>query len=628
MARPDDASKPDPPDPPGPPPEPSAEAAVPEAAAPEPTPGTAPKAPAPEGSTSAAGVVAAGILASRILGFVREAVKASFFGASALADVYTAAFRMPNVLQNLLGEGTLSAAFIPIYSRMLDEGREEEAGRFAGAIFGLLFAVVATVILLAMWGAPYLVALLTPGFIGDAVGDLPPLVDQIAAWLGEAPGEAGAVGGAAQVDRYTLTVRAVRIIFPMTGVLVLSAWALGVLNSHRRFFLPYFAPVFWNVAIITAMFVAAFYLVGEPGAWTPPEAMGLDGKTDVLFAAFFGALIGGVLQFAVQLPLVFRLMKGFRPTISTKVKGVGEALRATGPVMAGKGAAQFSSYIDQVLAALLAAGALGALSYAQALYLLPVSLFGMSVAASELPELSRLRGERESVFVARVNRSVRQIAFLTVPSVVGYFVFGFLIVMAVFGRGAFEVYDGWLAYAALGGYSLGLLATTIGRLLQNSFWALGDTKTPAKIAVARIIVSAVVALPLMWLLDRFAVYETVGLPPPDDPAEVLYFGAAGIALGGALGAFLEIALLRRALRHRIAGFDLPARALLTMFGLALAAALPAAGLWYLLRGWPNFVLGGLVVGLFGLAYLGLAYAAHLPELDAWLGRFTRRLRKR
>jgi putative peptidoglycan lipid II flippase len=164
----------------------------------------------------AASRVALGIGCSRALGFLREAVLAYFFGAGPHADVFRTALRGPNLLQNLLGEQTLSASFIPVYSRLLASGRPEVAGRFAGAIFGILLAVAAGVSLVGIWLAEPIVSLLAPGYLADA---------------------ARVAAGELSIDRFPLAVRAVRIIFPMTGILVLSAWALGVLNSHRRFFI-------------------------------------------------------------------------------------------------------------------------------------------------------------------------------------------------------------------------------------------------------------------------------------------------------------------------------------------------------------------------------------------------------
>ncbi len=557
--------------------------------------------PASSSRQSHAGTVAAGIFSSRILGLVRQATVAYFFGIGAHTDVFEAALKGPNLLQNLLGEGTISAAFIPIYSRLLDEGRAREAGRFAGAIFGLLVATAATLVLLGIALAEPLVAILTPGFIDDA---------------------AKVAAGKLAINRFERTVQAVRIIFPMTGVLVLSAWALGVLNSHRRFFVPYFAPVLWNVAIISALFGVAVFFTPEP--LQDDGVFSVEALNRLLFAAFFGALVGGLLQFLVQLPLVFRLMKGFRFSLSTKVAGVREALAAFGPVVAGRGVYQISGYLDVLMASLLAAGALASLRPALMLYLLPVSLFGQSVAASELPELSRLGKEESRSFLPRLDQSMRQTLFLTVPAAVGYLCFGFLIVGGLLRRGEFGLTDNWLVYAVLGGYSLGLVATTLSRLLQNGFWALRDTKTPAKIAVVRVLVSAAVAVPAMFVLDRFSVSETLGFVPEDDP---LYLGAVGLALGATVGAWVELWRLGTSLRRQLASFAVPWRRMLGMMGLALGALLPAAGLWWLLAAWPALPVAVLVVGVYGGLYLGLARLLHFTELETWTGRLLRRFRK-
>ncbi|NIR59966.1 MAG: murein biosynthesis integral membrane protein MurJ, partial [Gammaproteobacteria bacterium] len=191
--------------------------------------------------------VAAGILLSRIAGLVRERAIAHYLGVSAFADVVRTALRMPNVLQNLLGEGTLSASFIPVYSELLEEGREEEAGRVAGTIFALLVAVAGALALIGILLAPVLVSVFTPGFEGL---------------------------------RRELTIASIRIIFPMAGILVLSAWALGILNSHRRFFVSYVAPVVWNAAIIATLVVF--------GGDVSPSRL--------VIAVAWGALVGGLLQ--------------------------------------------------------------------------------------------------------------------------------------------------------------------------------------------------------------------------------------------------------------------------------------------------------------------------------------------
>ena len=527
------------------------------------------------------------------MGLVRERVIAYYFGVGAHADVWTVASRAPNLLQNLLGEGTISAAFIPIYSRMLEAGRPEAAGRFAGAIFGLLTLVVGVVVALGVVFAEPLAAVLAAGFLNDP------------------PATAGAV------DRFALLVTTLRILFPMTGLLVLAAWALGVLNSHRQFFVPYIAPVLWNVAIIAALGGGAFFIAGSP--WTP-TALGADTLTRLLIAGCFGAVVGGALQFGVQLPFVWRHLRGFRLSVSTRVEGVREAIAAFGPVMAGRGVAQLSSYLDTFLATFLAVGALSALRYAQLFYLLPISLFGMSVAASELPELSRLTSDKVAAFLARLRRSLRQIAFLTVPTIVGYLAFGVLIVGALLRTGQFQAGSTWLVTLVLAGYSLGILATTFSRLLQNAFYAIGDTKTPARYAVVRVTASTVVALPAMLWLDDVRLTDVVPLPATGDP---LFLGALGLSLGATAGAWLELGLLVAALRPSLPDLAIPWAPVARMVLLALGALLPAGALWWVLPDLPALALAPLVGGLFAAVYLGAAVALNVPDVKPWLDRLRR-----
>src|SRR5262245_60064294 len=324
---------------------------------------TPPPAPAPRRSSRvASALIATGILLSRIVGLIRERVVATYFGTGLHADVFSAGLRAPNVLQNLLGEGTLSASFIPVYSELLGQGRTKEAGRVAGAMFALLLGIAGVISLLGVLLAPVLVSVFTPGFEGQ---------------------------------RRELMIAIVRIIFPMTGVLVLSAWSLGILNSHRKFFIPYFAPVLWNAAIIAA-------LVGFS------RRVDLDG---LLMAAAWGALVGGFLQFGIQLPWVLKLDREIRINTGRNLPAFKEAVRNAGPAIMGRGVVQVSTYIDMILGSLLAVGALARLRYAQTLYILPISLFAMSVAAAELPELARERAGAIEALRARAVAAARRVAF-------------------------------------------------------------------------------------------------------------------------------------------------------------------------------------------------------------------------
>jgi hypothetical protein len=191
---------------------------------PEPTPASAVAGatarPGRARSPAAALLVALGILLTRLFGLVRSRVTATILGTSDAADVFTAATRIPNFLQNLFGEGVLSASFIPVYARLLARGERGEADRVAGAVFGLLAATVAALVAVGVLATPLVVDVVASGFDGA---------------------------------KRALTIRLVRILFPGTGLLVLFAWCLGILNSHRRFFLSYVAPVVWNLAIIGAL---------------------------------------------------------------------------------------------------------------------------------------------------------------------------------------------------------------------------------------------------------------------------------------------------------------------------------------------------------------------------------------
>jgi putative peptidoglycan lipid II flippase len=324
-----------------------------------------------------------------------------------------------------------------------------------------------------------------------------------------------------------------------------------------------------------------------------------------------------MLQFGVQLPFVVRHMEGFEFSLSTRVEGVREALSAFGPVVASRGVAQLSAYLDLFLASWLAVGALSALRYAQLLYMLPISLFGMSVAASELPELSRLTEEKVAAFSARLRRSLRQIAFLTVPTVVGYLAFGVLLVGALFRTGQFQAASTWLVTIVLGGYSLGILATTMSRLLQNAFYAIGDTKTPAWIAVLRVTVSTVVAVPAMFWLDTIAVERIVG-PLPGD---ALFLGALGLSLGATVGAWVEVAALRGELQEPLPNARIPWGRTASMTGLALVSLGPTAGVWWLLPDWHVLIVAPVVVGSYAAVYLGAAWGLGFNEIEAWTRRF-------
>ena len=558
-------------------------------------------APGGGGGRRSAALVGAGILLSRLAGLARERALSGYLGVGPAVDAFRAASRIPNVLQNLLGEGVLSASFIPVYAAALERGDEEEAGRIAGAVAGLLAALAGTLVVVGVVFARPLTSVLAPGFTGET---------------------------------FELTVTLTRILTPGIGVLVLSAWCLGVLNSHRRFFLSYVAPVLWNVAQIVALVA-----LGVGGAGTRPLAVGLA----------WGAFAGGVLQLAVQLPTVLSLLRPLRLSLRRDLPGVREVLRRFGPVVAGRGVVQLSAYVDLVLASLLAVGAVSALGYAQVFYLLPVSLFGMSVAAAELPELSRAtdgapsgREQLPPALAARIDDGLARIAFFVVGTSVAYLVLGDLVVGALLQTGEFRAEDARLVWYVLAAFTLGLLATTTSRLVQNALYALGDTRGPAVIAGIRVGAAALVGFVLMFQLDRVGLVgpgvdgllflERPPAPLAPLPEAVrtdgaLRLGAVGLAAASGGAAWLELGLLRsrlrsRGIRVRVGGGTLAplllAAVVATAVGLALRPAAVAAGPV------PGLLLGGVPTGI---AYLAAARLLQVPEAASLVSGAARRLRR-
>lgn len=537
-----------------------------------------PAEPAAARRAGAAALVGLGVLASRLLGLLRVRVLAAYFGTGPHADAFNAALRLPNVLQNLLGEGTLSAAFIPVYSELLGQGRTQDAGRVAGAVFALLLAIAGAISLLGIALAPWIVAVFTPGFEGE---------------------------------RRELTITIVRIIFPMTGVLVLSAWALGILNSHRQFFVPYFAPVLWNAAIIGTLLAFG-------------SRLDLDG---LLTAAAWGAFGGGLLQLVVQLPWVLRLDRKLALRGGRALPEFKEVLRNAGPAILGRGVVQISAYVDVWLASLLAVGAVTRLQFAQTLYVLPVSLFGMSVAAAALPELARDRAGAAGALRERTAAAVRRVAFYVVPSAVAFIVLGDVLTAGLYLTGRFGAADVIVVWLVLAAYSLGLTASTATRVYQSAFFALRDTKTTARAALVRVLVAAAAGAVLMLQLESVTLFGRTlpaGLLGGVD-VDGVPLGPVGLAAGAAIGAWVEWALLRRRLGAALGDVGAGAGALARMLGAAALAA--AAGYSARLAGasWPPLGLAMLVAAVFGGAYVTAAYAFGLGESRALLAALLRRV---
>jgi putative peptidoglycan lipid II flippase len=513
--------------------------------------------------------VAAGIFLSRIAGLVRERVIAHYLGLSAAHDAFRAALRIPNLLQNLLGEGVLSASFIPVYSRLLAEGREAEAAKVARVIGTLLALVASGVALLGVFAAGPLVDLLAPGY-----------------------------------DESTreLTVQLVQIMFPGMTLLVMSAWCLGVLNSHRRFFLSYVSPVLWSAAIIGAAVAA--------GGWLASD----DAELATWLA--IGVVVGSGLQFLVQLPTVVRLLRGLSPSLAVEDEGVRATLRAFVPVLVGRGSVQISAYIDQVLASLLGKGIVAAMSLAQTLYLLPISLFGMAISAAELPEMSGALGDadaRAKHVQTRLQSSLRRVAFLVVPSAVAFVMIGGSLVALVFESGRFGNNEADIVWGILIGSAIGLIPNTQGRLLASAFYALGDPKPPLRAALIRVGITTILGYVMTMPLREAMGYD-------------VRVAAMGLTAASSAAAWIEATILYVLLRRRIGAVPLPIRFTLGALGASVLAGVTAFVLTYLVLsiGAYSWRAGLVASAIFGAIYFGVMIVAKVPEAAG----FARRLRLR
>ena len=299
---------------------------------------------------------------------------------------------------------------------------------------------------------------------------------------------------------------------------MLSAWCLGILNSHRRFLLSYLAPVIWNASMIAT-------LVWWGGRVPLPSLAIILG---------WGAVAGSALQLLVQLPSVLKLVPDlrFRLEFSEHVRAT---LRNFVPVFISRGVVQISAYIDEVLASLLPTGAVTGLANAQLLYTLPVSLFGLSVSAAALPAMSGDVGlDATHLLRDRVNSGLRQIAFFVVPSAVAFLALGDVVAAALFQTGRFRYEDALYVWGILAGSSIGLLATTLGRLYSSTYYALRDTRTPLRYALVHVGVATALGYVAAIMLP-----PTLGIPP--------LWGTVGLTMAASVAGWIEFVLLRRTL---------------------------------------------------------------------------------
>lgn len=519
-----------------------------------------------ERSRSASFLVGAGILLSRISGLIRQKVFAHYFSTSLAADAFNAAFRIPNMLQNLFGEGVLSASFIPEYVGLVAHKHEEDASRLAGAVLSALALIASVLVLAGILAAPHLIAIIAPGFTGE---------------------------------RRDLAVRLTQIFFPGAGLLVFSAWCLGILNSHGKFFYSYAVGVVWNAAMIAAM-------LGF-GAGTPQVRLA------VILA--WASVVGSALQFLVQVPLVLRLAPGLRINFDFAQESARRVFRNFLPAFFGRGVVQISAYIDAFIASWLPAGSVATLAYAQVLYTLPVSLFGMAVTAAELPVMASAVGSAEEIATylrGRLDGGLERIAYFIIPSVVAFLALGDLLSAILFESGRFTRNDSIWVWQVLAGSTVGLLASTWGRLYSSTFYALRDTRTPLKFALVRVV--------LTTILGYYAA-----LYLPGDLHIDKRFGVAGLTATAGIAGWIEFFLLRREMTRRIGATSISRWHNLRLWLAAVASAAIAWGAKLLTSGSHTFWLAVAITALYGLSYLVITTILGVSQARDLTSKITRRL---
>jgi putative peptidoglycan lipid II flippase len=519
-------------------------------------------------------LVAAGIFLSKIAGLIRERVFAHFFGNSDVADVFRAAIRIPNFLQNLFGEGVLSASFIPVYARLRALGQDEEASDVADAVATLLALVTSVLVLIGVLATPYFIDLIAFGFHGA---------------------------------KRELTIRLVRIFFPGAGLLVMSAWCLGILNSHRRFFLSYAAPIAWNAVMI-------FTLIGF-GRSHSEESLAI--------ITAWGSVVGSAMQLGVQLPITLRLVRKVRVELGLHLASVREVIRNFLPVLFSRGVVQVSAFIDSNIASALPTGAVATFGYAQVLYTLPISLFGMSVSAAELPAMSGTLGTDSEIAAQlrmRLQRAIRQIAFLVVPSAVAFLALGDVVAATIYQSGRFHHDDAVYVWGVLAGSAVGLLASSLGRLYSSTYYALRDTRTPLRFAILRVTLTTI-----LGLFCALRLPQMIGISRS--------WGVAGLTASAGVSGWVEFLLLRWKLHQRIGAVQPVSAFLAKLWG---AAILAAGGAWgvklgighrlsatHMGAGLAQIVVGVAILGPYGVLYFAITSLLKVPEAQVVLGRLKK-----
>ncbi len=475
-----------------------------------------------------AAVVSLATLASRGLGFVRDVVTAWALGAGPLADAFFVAFRVPNLLRRLFGEGSLTMAFVPVFTRTRREGGDAEGFAMARSVLVWLLAILGVITVAAMVFAEPLAELIAPGFAGD-------------------PGQIG------------LTANLLRICFPYILFISVVALCMGLLNAMGHFLAPALSPCLLNLALIAAAVTAVWLGLSVP------------------YLLACGVLVGGALQLLLQLPYLRRFGFAWRGPWSWRNKGVLRTGRLMLPTVFGAAVYQVNILIGTVLASLLTAGSISWLYYADRLVQFPLGVFGVAVSQAALPSFSGLAAEGDTDgLLDALNSGLRLTLFICLPATAGLVALAWPIVSVLFERGAFGAADVSATAWALVAYGAGLPFFGLVRPLVSAFYALEDTRTPVIVATVCLVVYVAVGLALMGPLGHVGLALAVTVSSAVNVTLLLWalrrrFGPwARFARPSARAGLLSLAMGLGAFATMNQGWL--AVALIPAWGLAFAAA--------------------------------------------------------
>lgn len=487
----------------------------------------------PRSVARSAGIVSVAVMGSRILGLVREQVFAAFFGAGVAYDAFNIAFRIPNLLRDLFAEGALSAAFVTTFSQTLSTRGEREAWRLANLINNGLIVVLSLIVITGIIFAPQVVNLL----VGASRVPSDPLKAQLT---------------------YDLAVKMTRVLFPFLLMVSLAAVAMGVLNTKDRFGIPASASTMFNVGSIIGGLSFAYLLAPE---YVSRIVWGLShhfdvprdelGASQAIMGMAIGTLVGGMLQWLIQVPSLRAVGYRWQPLVSFSDPGVRQVMRLMTPAIIGSAALQINLVVNTNFATSLGAGPVSWLSYAFRMIYLPIGIFGVAISTATLPVASRAAALDDlNEFRRTVASSLRLTFLLTIPSAVGLAVLSRPIIALIYQRARFTADDTEQTALALTYYAIGLVAYSSVRVLAPSFYALKDARIPMLASLVSIVTNYVVA---------------------SVSVKYLGLGHRGLALSISAVAIVNSALLLFSLHRKLGRIE--GRSLLTTFGKVALASL-------------------------------------------------------